>query len=168
MPSKSTLTLLSPILLVLSACPGGPAECQDGNEDCGPGTCDGDDGDEMLPGSPCIACHSPGNLDDDRAPARDEDEHFTVAGTVFVSANGGAGVSGVTVEVSDADGEVIQMTTNEAGNFWSDRQVTPPLLAELVVDGERTAMRGDFDSGDCNDCHACDGEAGEKIYAEER
>ncbi len=164
---RPVLVLLSALLL--TACPQGPATCEPDFEDCGPDDCDGDDGDdEMMPGSPCISCHSPGNLDD-RSEARDDDddddEYFTLAGTVYLFANGGEAAEGAIVEVTDDGGNVIRMTANAAGNFSSWQAVTPPLRATVEYEGEVLEMRGTFDEGDCNACHACAGEAGEKIYA---
>jgi hypothetical protein len=118
----------------------------------------------MLPGSPCIACHSPGNLDD-RSEARDDDEYFTLAGTVFLHPNGGAAAEDAEIEVTDSNGVVVTMTANEAGNFHSAQELEPPLQAVVRFAGETIEMRGGFDDGDCNVCHACAGEAEEKLYA---
>ena len=152
-------------LLILIGCPMGtePATCEPDDEDCGPDTCDGD-GSEMLPGSPCIACHSPGNLDD-RSDTRDDDEYFTLAGTAYLYPTGGPAAAGAEIEVTDVNGVVVTMTANDVGNFRSDEVVEPPLQATIRYAGETIEMRGSFDHGDCNLCHACAGEAEEKLYA---
>ena len=155
-------------LCLLSGCPAGvePEVCEPDDEGCGPDTCDGEDDDpRMLPGSPCISCHSPGNLDDRSEVRDDDDEYFTLAGTAYLYANGGAAAEGAEIEVTDSNGVVVTMTANRAGNFYSADEVEPPLQAVIRYAGETLEMRGGFDEGDCNVCHACAGEAEEKIYA---
>lgn len=163
---RRLLLLLLPLILVACESELEPASCAPDFEDCGPDTCDGEDDDsDMLPGSPCISCHSPGNLDDRSEGRDDDDEYFTLAGTVYLHPNGGAAAEDAVIEVTDDVGNVIRMTANDAGNFYSADPVTPPLRATVEYDGEVIDMRGGFDDGDCNACHACDGEAEEKLYA---
>jgi len=62
-----------------------------------------DEGDErMSPGQNCQACHG-----------------FPIAGTVYATAtaDSGAGLAGVTVEITDANQTVHSYTTNSAGTF---------------------------------------------------
>lgn len=110
---------------------------------------------EMHPGVACIDCHE----------ARGE-RPITVGGTVYPQAHEPDdcnGMSGLTVELTDARGEVFTMNTNRAGNFMLDgRSGTPTWPAHAVVrsaTGER-AMGGEINSGDCNDCHTVEGASG--------
>lgn len=162
-------------LLALVAC-GDPTKddpataCNEENEACGPDElCDGEGG-EMLPGSDCLACHSAGNLPDDKAAApkassdgEDEEELFTAAGTVFADLDGTAPLSGAIVRITDADGAVVELTTNDVGNFYTSTPLTAPLSAEIEVDGEIVEMDTTPDEGACNSCHSCEGAAGGKL-----
>lgn len=137
---------------------GTPADCDTSNESCAPGTCEGE-GPDMLPGSNCLACHSPGNYEED-----EDDAFWSVGGTVFTDLDGTDGASGVIVRVTDSLGTMVQMSTSAAGNFYSRDALTPPLTAEIEVDGVTIAMGSEVETGACNTCHSCDGEAGGKIY----
>jgi len=155
----------------------GDGTCEIGDEDCGPGGCNGFDDDEetMLPGAACISCHSPGNLEgeeeddeddeEDDEEDEDEDESFTIAGTVFATALGGGGVRNVTVRVTDADGAVIELSSNSAGNFFTNQPITLPVFAEVERNGEVLAMAAAVNSADCNPCHSCSGSVGAKLFA---
>ena len=137
----------------------GGAECETTNEECGPGTCEGE-GANMLPGSDCLACHSPGNFEED-----DEEAFWTVAGTVFVDLEGTDGASGVIVRVTDSQGTVSAMSTSAAGNFYTTDPLVPPLSAEVEYAGEVIDMGTEVETGACNSCHRCDGDPGGKLYA---
>ena len=141
----------------------GPApECNTDNEACEPGTCGGE-GAQMLPGSDCVSCHSPGS---GAAEAGEEDELpvWTVAGTAFADRYGGAKAPGATVRITGADGEARELTANSAGNFYSRAAVALPYTAAIEVDGETREMFGAQEYGGCNSCHACEGEAVAKLY----
>ncbi len=105
--------------------------------------CGGHDDDDknnelMAPGQNCMACHG-----------------FTVAGTVFGTANAdsGSGLAGVTVIITDANQVDTTLITNGAGNFFSGAALALPLKKAAVVrNGTRTEMGG-VPAGDCNRCH---------------
>lgn len=139
---------------------GGSFECNTDNEDCAPGTCSGE-GADMLPGSDCVACHSPGNFEED-----EDDAFWSVAGTVFADIDGTDGASGVTVRVTDSTGETVELQTHSSGNFYSTRPLTPPLTAEVEIDGSVHEMVSEVETGSCNSCHRCEGEASGKLYAD--
>ena len=104
----------------------------------------------MLPGSDCLACHSPGG--------DDEADRFSVGGTVFSDLDGGSLSQGVIVRVTDANGEVVEMTTNSAGNFYSSRDLEPPMTAEVEVGGRVERMATEISYGGCASCHNCEDE----------
>lgn len=74
---------------------------------------------EMFPGRDCVGCH----LDNDGPP-------LAVGGTVYPYVLGPPtifdaqlgedcfGVEGVAVTIEDADGQILELTTNRAGNFF--------------------------------------------------
>lgn len=160
---RAARVLLPILLILLTACP--PSTCDVSNEDCGPGTCSGDEA-TMLPGAPCISCHSAGNLeDDDDGRDEDDDELFSIAGTVFAMPYGGGGAADVTIRVTDDVGTVVELTSNSAGNFFSSDAIVLPITAEVELAGEVLEMVTPVDSADCNTCHSCGGSRGEKLYA---
>lgn len=148
---------LGAVALIALAAPG--CEEGEGDEDGGPlapsGTCTNErapnieEGPTMAPGGACISCHSQG-----------EGPSFTIAGTVMPGAHDGdvcQGVSGVTVVITDADGKVIELTTNSVGNFSYEGPVAKPFSAKVVsADGEN-AMMAEQTNGDCNSCHTEEG-----------
>lgn len=137
----------------------GGVECDTTNEDCGPGSCDGE-GANMLPGSDCVACHSPGNFEEDEG-----DAFWTAAGTVFVDDVGSDGKSGAIVRITDSTGSTVELATSSAGNFYTTDPLVPPLSAEVEVEGVVIEMGTEVETGACNSCHKCEGDAGAKLYA---
>lgn len=117
---------------------------------------------EMHPGSDCVSCHD----DDAELP-------FLFAGTVYAldpvvplfsvdgqPLDGCFGLEGITVEITDADGEVRSTRTNRAGNFYFEgRQADGvwPYVAELQYRrGRRDQGPPMFTSpsyGGCARCH---------------
>lgn len=113
--------------LVLVAAAGGPSDCYG----------------RMDPGNRCGSCHISG-----KAPV------FGAAGTLYPDANAPArgGLQGATVEVTDRDGQVVKLVTNDVGNFYTTSSLRPPLQVTVSRDGASASMR-DAPSGDCNSCH---------------
>ena len=107
----------------------------------------------MHPGKACASCHA----------SRGEGPRFTVAGTVYGAAGQAddcAGVQGVTVEITDAQGAVTTLTSNAAGNFFTEKSVAMPYTARvLTATGERK-MFGAQSNGDCAACHTATGTGG--------
>jgi len=98
-----------------------------------------DDGDErMSPGQNCQACHN-----------------FPMAGTVYAtaSADSGAGLAGVTVEITDANQTVHTYTTNAVGTFLARTAVPLPLQKAAVIRNGQRVEIGGAPAGDCNRCH---------------
>jgi hypothetical protein len=103
---------------------------------CGGG---GSNNAEMRPGENCLACHS-----------------FSVAGTVFPTATSAAnaGLDGVSVIITDANGAETTLTTNAVGNFYTGAALAQPLRSVRVVHGGATAAMVGTPTGACSTCHA--------------
>lgn len=119
----------------------------------------------MHPGRACIDCHAQG-----------EGPRFTVAGTVFPTAHepddcNGVGAGAVKVVITDANGQVITLDVNAAGNFPPTKSRPPtiamPYTAKVVSGDKVRAMKTPQTSGDCNGCHTERGtnQAPGRIYA---
>ena len=66
---------------------------------------------EHLQGEDCGICHSPGQKAGDYV--------FTVSGTIFKDKLGIEALAGAEVILKDVEGNVVSMTTNAVGNFFS-------------------------------------------------
>jgi hypothetical protein len=95
------------------------------------------------PGAVCQTCHTGQGA----APL------WTVAGTIFETATGGAAVAGATVTITDADGQVLELVTASNGNFYTSQAVALPLTVEASRCPDTKAMNGQPDTGSCNSCH---------------
>lgn len=118
-------------------------------------------GPEMRPGENCLRCHNPAG------PAARRP--WSAAGTVFPARDAmrTEGVLGVRVELSDADGNVIdRLITNEVGNFYTNAELPDPFFVALEYDGQRVEMPCAPPAGSCNACHALPpvGHAPGRIY----
>jgi hypothetical protein len=110
----------------------------------------GDEGSSLMnPGMDCIACH-----------ARGEGPGFTAAGTVFGAfgdADQCAGVSGATVVITDAKGQVHTATTGATGNFFLQANLAFPIHARVTWEGRTRAMVAAQATADCAGCHTQQG-----------
>jgi hypothetical protein len=113
---------------------------------------------EMNPGMACNGCHTD--------PTQEEDgPTFQIAGTVYPTLHEPDlcfGEQGVMVEVTDAAGHTITMTTNATGNFSYEEGVAlvMPITARVTRGDTTVAMTDPVDTGDCNSCHTQDGAEG--------
>lgn len=143
-------------LPLLTACPPAGDTAATDTGVCSSGT-EWTGGDEespnMNPGQDCIACHASG-----------EGPTFTIAGTVmgdFADPDDCNGVEGMIVRITDADGVLIELTSNAAGNFYSTKAVAMPYTAEVEgADGVIGTMSGEQTSGACGSCHTAEGAEG--------
>lgn len=110
----------------------------------------------MHPGGACIECHT----------QRHEGPTFDVAGTVFTNVDEPTdcnGVKNMKVEIVDANGDVVPLTTNAAGNFYlnkSQSNLVFPITARVVDGADVRSMGTPVATGDCNSCHTQDGRNG--------
>ncbi len=134
--------------------------CNIDNENCAEGErgCRGE-GSDMLPGANCQACHS-GSTGERGEPAT-----WTAAGTIFRDIDGLEGADNAIVHITDATGKTINVDSHRSGNFYTSRTLTPPLTVEIETADGTLAMKKAVDTGACNSCHRCEGEAGGKLYA---
>jgi hypothetical protein len=120
---------------------------------------------EMFPGRDCVGCH----IDNDGPP-------LAIGGTIYpyvLSANSPGllaqtgtdcfGVEGVTVRIEDGEGQVFELLTNRAGNFYVEGNpddFAKPFSAAVIwpnqITGEEqtSPMAATFPSyGGCANCH---------------
>jgi hypothetical protein len=138
-------------LALLAACDPGslydsPVVTDDGGLlACEPGFAVEDSG-HHNPGTSCLSagCHHAGG-----GPA------FTVAGTLYDRAIGGAPVGGATVVVVDGDGKRLALRSAANGNFWTSEAVQMPLLLRASQCPQDNPMISLSTDGDCNrgGCH---------------
>ena len=108
----------------------------------------------MNPGLDCLGCHA--NLG--------EAEEVALGGTVFSTLNEPDtcfGVKGVTLELTDANGEVSEIVSNEAGNFVLEHAtIATPYSARLLYEGRERVMQAQQTVLSCNSCHTEEGANG--------
>ncbi len=116
----------------------------------------GDQGSPLMhPGDACIDCHT----------SRGEGPKLALAGTVMAATHDDTdcnGVQGATVEITGADGTVTTLTTNAAGNFYSESNtaLSTPYTAKIIRGSATRAMGAAQTIGDCNTCHTAAGGSG--------
>ncbi|WP_168210835.1 hypothetical protein [Persicimonas caeni] len=104
----------------------------------------------MHPGGDCMGCHS----SNDDAPS------FAIAGTVYLDEQADddcAGVEGAIVVVEDDEGQVLELPTNRAGNFFArdaDVDLSMPLQVKVRYEGNEKVMQEPLYSGNCYNCHS--------------
>ena len=125
--SFMTMVLVLAFSATLAACGGESSEEEGGN------------GPEMRPGENCNSCHS-----------------FKVAGTLFGApdASASSGKSGGTINLVDAAGKSLSLSSNGAGNFYTSQSLTFPLTASVTLAGVTKTMTAKVSSGACSSCHA--------------
>lgn len=107
----------------------------------------------MHPGGDCIGCHAD----------QGEGPKYSVAGTVMGELDDDTdcnGMEGVTIEITDANGDVIELVTNGAGNFYTEKSVATPYTARVIKDGAERAMSGEQTETNCASCHTAEGTNG--------
>jgi mono/diheme cytochrome c family protein len=119
---------------------------------------------EMFPGRDCVGCH----IENDGPP-------LALGGTLYAYVVGQEqslqlqtgtdcfGIEGITITIEDADGQIFDVTTNRAGNFYVEGN--PDDFAKpfsVVIDGwgvradgsaQRTPMGTRPVYGGCAGCH---------------
>jgi hypothetical protein len=93
----------------------------------------------MTPGDDCISCHS----------------RFTFAGTVYAREDAlpGDGVADVQVILTDAASRSITLTSNAAGNFYTEEPLQFPVSIELRRGQSSRRMSYPVTTGACSSCH---------------
>lgn len=111
---------------------------------------------DMRPGGECIACHT----------SMREGPRFSFAGTLYPSAHepddcvGSEVGEEAVIEITGADGDVIEMRPNRSGNFFSTSFVALPYTVRVLYMGRERVMATAQTSGDCNACHTVEGAMG--------
>ena len=103
----------------------------------------GNEGPTMRPGEDCTKCHS-----------------YKVAGTVFPSASAAAsgGIANITVTLVDSAQKTITLTSNSAGNFYTDQSIAWPASVSVTQGSTTVSMIKPLTGGACNSCHVPDGQ----------
>ena len=158
---RASVILALPLaLFLLDGCGGGESELADVSTsvcDSGKQWQSGNEGSPLMhPGADCIACHASSG-----GPA------FGLAGTVFAMLDEPTdcgGVEGVVVQLTDANGQIQQLTSNAAGNFYMSVDdfsgIATPFNVEVQYRGNTSAMPISLTIGSCNSCHTRQGATG--------
>jgi len=105
----------------------------------------------MHPGRDCVSCHTQAG----------EGPRYAIAGTVFDlphEADDCFGVADVIVQITGADGAVVELTSNDAGNFFLGKgAVATPYTAKLIYEGRERPMTTPQTDFNCASCHTATG-----------
>ncbi len=117
--------------------------------------CTPENGPLMRPGEDCLRCHG-GSPYGSQGQEVHHATPWSLAGTVYseVNANANAGIEGVDVQVTDANGFAFTLHTNLVGNFYSAETVTFPVRVCVSRAGSARCMESPSPNGACNYCHA--------------
>ena len=144
--------LLSLLLALCSACAEPPSA-----EMCLSGDAweNGDLGSpQMHPGRDCLGCHQD----------RGEAPQVMLGGTVYEGSNeldDCLGLPGVTLELTDANGVVMELTSNDSGNFvLQNTAIATPYSVKLLYEGRERVMSAMQTELSCNSCHTEEGANG--------
>jgi antitoxin (DNA-binding transcriptional repressor) of toxin-antitoxin stability system len=98
---------------------------------------------DHLGGDVCANCHN-----GMAAPK------WTIGGTLYSAAVGGAGVGGATIEITDANNTVVKMIpTASNGNFWTDANITFPIKVRAIRGAQTRAMVSTVAAADGASCN---------------
>jgi hypothetical protein len=101
----------------------------------------------MHPGGDCLGCHA----------SIGEAEEVVLGGTVFAGLNETDdcfGVPGVVLQLTDANGDVHEITSNAAGNFvLQETAIATPYSVKLLYEGRERIMAAMQTELSCNSCH---------------
>jgi antitoxin (DNA-binding transcriptional repressor) of toxin-antitoxin stability system len=98
---------------------------------------------DHLGGDVCASCHNGMT-----AP------RWTIGGTLFSAAVGGAGVGGATIEITDANNTVVKMIpTAPNGNFWTDATITFPIKIRAIRGTQTRSMQATVQQADGASCN---------------
>jgi hypothetical protein len=113
-------------------------------------------------GTSCITANCHGTPPGPLAP------QYSIAGTLYTDALGGAGIDGATIIVTDANNVTINITTRGTGgvgNFYSENlTLVPPFTVQATQCPSLQSMGTPADSGNCNSCHITGGTANARIH----
>lgn len=118
---------------------------------------DGEDGEAVShnAGKNCLTsgCHASGGW-----------KRFSVGGTIYTDAEGAGAMAGAQIEVVDAHGITVNLTSDQIGNIYSAQSMTAPFTISVSYRGRMVKMPGTASSGGCNadSCHVV-GSAG-RVY----
>jgi len=126
-------------------------EDDDDDDNDSEGNEDDDDDETHNAGKNCLTsgCHSDGK------------EHaFSVGGTIYDDIYGTNARSGATIKVTDANGKSVLLTSDNLGNFYSERNLTTPLTISASYRGRTVTMPISASDGGCNSdgCHTTSAE----------
>jgi len=134
----------------------------DADPNCLPAVAGGGGLGHHNPGLSCITAHCHG------APLGALAPQYSIAGTLFTDALGGAGIDGATIVITDANNVTVNVTTRGlggVGNFYSENlALVPPFTVQATQCPSLKSMGTPADSGNCNSCHVVGGTANARIH----
>ncbi|GAN35049.1 MAG: unknown heme protein [Candidatus Brocadia sinica] len=82
-------------------------------------------------------------------------KRFSLGGTIYTDSDGTDARAGAHINVMDANGIIVTLTSDQLGNFYSAQSMTAPFLISVSYRGRMVKMPGAASGGGCNadGCH---------------
>lgn len=93
------------------------------------------------------------------------EEHFSLGGTIYTDADGTDARVGAKIKVIDTNGSTVTSTSNQAGNFYTEKSMKAPFTITASYEGREVKMPTEASGGGCNadGCHA-DGSSAGRVF----
>src|SRR3990170_7825510 len=78
------------------------------------------------------------------------EHHFSIGGTIYTDANGTHARVGAKIKVIDTNGSTIKLTSNQLGNFYTQKSVNAPFTITVSYQGRKVKMPSEASGGGCN------------------
>ncbi|HHT9107250.1 MAG TPA: carboxypeptidase-like regulatory domain-containing protein [Candidatus Wunengus sp. YC63] len=90
------------------------------------------------------------------------EERFSIGGTIYTDADGTDARVGAKIKVIDTNGSTATLTSNQIGNFYTEKSMTAPFTITASYQGREVEMPTEASGGGCNadGCHAEGSSAG--------
>src|SRR3972149_7038362 len=84
------------------------------------------------------------------------EKRFYIGGTIYTDADGTNARVGAKIKVIDTNGSTVTLTSNQIGNFYTEKSMKAPFTITTSYQGREVKMPGEASEGGCNadGCHA--------------
>ena len=83
------------------------------------------------------------------------EKRFYIGGTIYTDADGTNARVGAKIKVIDTNGSTIKLTSDQLGNFYTQKSVNAPFTITVSYQGRKVKMPSEASGGGCNTdgCH---------------
>ena len=83
------------------------------------------------------------------------EKHFSIGGTIYADTDGADARVGAKIKVIDTNGSTVTLTSNQIGNFYTEKSMKAPFTITASYQGREVKMPSETSGGGCNadGCH---------------